>query len=188
MNIFLQVISNQPRYIWHFNATKNIIVQSGRYMTGPDHMIWIIWLPKRNFKTMIYRVASLPKICFDCTVLYIVFTVNLFSPNALDYLGHVRKNEETLMHVIQDRLPEVLEDSCKSWMKHEREVKHKRKSWQKDRNNNRRGTVDTELLFTWNVGKMCEMDGVWPQMFPIDVHGFSFSFHINRPVVSSAEQ
>ena len=62
---------------------------------------------------MIYRVASLPKICFDCTVLYIVFTVNLFSPNALDYLGHVRKNEETL-HVIQDRLPEVLEDSCKS--------------------------------------------------------------------------
>ena len=65
---------------------------------------------------MIYRVASLPKICFDCTVLYIVFTVYLFSPNALDYLGHVRKNEETL-HVIQDRLPEVLEDSCKSRMK-----------------------------------------------------------------------
>ena len=26
--------------------------------------------------------------------------------------------------------------------------------------NNRRGTVDTELLFTWNVGKMCKMDGV----------------------------
>ena len=137
---------------------------------------------------MIYRVASLPKICFDCTVLYIVFTVYLFSPNALDYLGHVRKNEETL-HVIQDRLPEVLEDSCKSRMKKGRlNTKGSRDKKTGVLKNNRRGTVDTKLLFTCNFEKMCEMDGVWTQMFPIDVHGFSFSFHINRPVVSSAEQ
>ena len=31
--------------------------------------------------------------------------------------------------------------------------------------------MNTKLLFTWNVGKM---DGVWPQIFPIDVHGFTF--------------
>ena len=75
------------------------------------------------------------------------------------------------MHVIMDCLTEVLEDSCKSWMKGR--LNTKRKSWQKDRvsKNNRRGTVDTKLLFTWNVRKM---DGVWPQIFLIDVHGFTF--------------
>ena len=47
------------------------------------------------FKTIIYRVTGLPQICFDCTALYTaytVYTVKLFSPNALEYLGPVRKN------------------------------------------------------------------------------------------------
>ena len=159
---------------------KNIIAQSGRYMTGPDHMIWIIWLPKRNFKTMIYRVASLPKICFDCTVLYIVFTVYLFSPNALDYLGHVRKNEETL-HVIQDRLPEVLEDSCKSL---NTKGSHDKKTGVLK--NNRWGTVDTKLLFTCNFEKMCEMDGVWPQIVPLmDFHFIFIQTDQPSPLLSS---
>ena len=28
---------------------KNIIAQSARYMTGPDHTLWMIWLQKYNY-------------------------------------------------------------------------------------------------------------------------------------------
>ena len=47
--------------------------------------------------------------------------------------------------------------------------------------------MDTKLLFTWNVGKM---DGVWPQIFLIDVHGFAFHKKTGQPspLVSSKRE